>query len=77
MKYMSKREAVYAGMLHQSYLPSRYMTYDEEQRPENKVAFFKPEINVNMVVDDSLYDTFRQVPDLVKPYTIIWNPYDK
>ena len=64
---MSKREAVYAGMLHPSYLPSG----------ENKVAFFKPEINVNMVVDDSLYDTFRQVPDLVKPHTIMWNPFEK
>lgn len=55
MQYMSKSEAVNSGMLDKSFL-SEDENYEEEQNLENKIAFFIPEVNCHMVVDNSLYE---------------------
>ena len=74
---MSKRDAVNAGILDKSQLPTEDMDYEEEQKTENKVAYFKPELNCNIVVDNSLYEDLRQVPSLIKPWINLWTPEGK
>ena len=77
MQYMSKRDAVNSGMLDKSYLPTEDMDHEEEQKLENQVAFFYPEIKCHMVVDNSLYEDKRAVPALVKPLFVTWEPMEK
>ena len=71
MQYMSKSEAVNSGMLDKSFL-SEDENYEEEQNYENKIAFFIPEVNCHMVVDNSLYEDIRAVSKVVKEHIIVW-----